>query len=347
MAKWGEGDPRWIVEERPDATNVNNWHWSEKNASQWSKDKLKELLLDLKVDDPNVGKAEIYEIESIEGEAVANNRKAKLIFFYEWVIKAKWKGLLNGSSAQIKGTIEIPNLSEENDADEVDVVVSLKKETEAGTNGDALKELMRVKGQDLIRKQLEVYISQLKTDFAKDLIKPTKESATTTNTNSVVSETGRLSLNTNTGPKPAGKPLSVGEKLAAKDLSLREEFKCRKEEIYRTFTTLELVSAFTRGPAVVEAKASGKFSMFDGNVTGTFVSLKQDEEIKQKWRFRSWPDGYYSDVTISFEDKEDHTNVVISQKGIPENDFERTENGWKQFYFHSIKQTFGFGAMLY
>lgn len=28
MAKWGEGDPRWIVEERADATNVNNWHWS-------------------------------------------------------------------------------------------------------------------------------------------------------------------------------------------------------------------------------------------------------------------------------------------------------------------------------
>ena len=27
MAKWGEGDPRWIVEDRPDAKNVNNWHW--------------------------------------------------------------------------------------------------------------------------------------------------------------------------------------------------------------------------------------------------------------------------------------------------------------------------------
>ena len=35
MAKWGEGDPRWIVEDRPDATNVNNWHWSEKNATKW------------------------------------------------------------------------------------------------------------------------------------------------------------------------------------------------------------------------------------------------------------------------------------------------------------------------
>ena len=41
MAKWGEGDPRWIVEERPDATNVNNWHWTEKNADQWSKAKLR------------------------------------------------------------------------------------------------------------------------------------------------------------------------------------------------------------------------------------------------------------------------------------------------------------------
>ena len=29
MAKWGEGDPRWIVEERSDSHNVNNWHWKE------------------------------------------------------------------------------------------------------------------------------------------------------------------------------------------------------------------------------------------------------------------------------------------------------------------------------
>ena len=50
MAKWGEGDPRWIVEERPDATNVNNWHWTEKNADQWSKAKIKVIInLKLKV----------------------------------------------------------------------------------------------------------------------------------------------------------------------------------------------------------------------------------------------------------------------------------------------------------
>ncbi|XP_023226938.1 activator of 90 kDa heat shock protein ATPase homolog 1-like [Centruroides sculpturatus] len=101
MAKWGEGDPRWIVEERPDATNVNNWHWTEKNASQWSKDKISELFLNLKLDD-DIGCCEITEITSCEGEAVVNNRKAKLIFFYEWVIKMKWKGKIFKSILQSK-----------------------------------------------------------------------------------------------------------------------------------------------------------------------------------------------------------------------------------------------------
>lgn len=32
MAKWGQGDPRWIVEEREDGTNVNNWHWCGRRA---------------------------------------------------------------------------------------------------------------------------------------------------------------------------------------------------------------------------------------------------------------------------------------------------------------------------
>ncbi|CAN7944409.1 unnamed protein product [Ixodes hexagonus] len=93
MAKWGEGDPRWIVEERPDATNVNNWHWTEKNASQWSKDKLTELLTNLEIKDGR-GSCKVVEMSKCDGEAVANNRKAKLIFFYEWAIELKWEGML-------------------------------------------------------------------------------------------------------------------------------------------------------------------------------------------------------------------------------------------------------------
>lgn len=121
MAKWGEGDPRWIVEERPDATNVNNWHWTEKNASPWSQDKIKELFKDLEIKN-NEADLIINEVEKLEGEASANNRKGKLIFFYEWDIVLKWSGQLKeGSDRQLSGNIKIPNLSEENDVSELDV----------------------------------------------------------------------------------------------------------------------------------------------------------------------------------------------------------------------------------
>merc|ERR1712013_724823 len=115
MAKWGEGDPRWIVEERPDATNVNNWHWTEKNADAWSKSKIKELFENHVIEVPSVGNVILEEVEKCEGEARANNRKGKLIFFYEWEIAVKWKGHANGKDTEVTGKIEIPNLSEEHE----------------------------------------------------------------------------------------------------------------------------------------------------------------------------------------------------------------------------------------
>jgi activator of HSP90 ATPase len=66
-------------------------------------------------------KCRITEVEKCEGEAVANNRKGKLIFFYEWDIVLKWTGKLKGGEQEAEGTVNIPNLSEENDVSEVDV----------------------------------------------------------------------------------------------------------------------------------------------------------------------------------------------------------------------------------
>lgn len=42
----------------------------------------------------------IKELTTLEGEASANNRKAKLIFFYEWVIKGEWQGVFESKAIQ-------------------------------------------------------------------------------------------------------------------------------------------------------------------------------------------------------------------------------------------------------
>lgn len=66
-------------------------------------------------------KCKITEVQKCEGEAVANNRKGKLIFFYEWDIVLEWTGTLKGGEKEVEGSINIPNLSEENNISEVDV----------------------------------------------------------------------------------------------------------------------------------------------------------------------------------------------------------------------------------
>ena len=51
-----------------------------------------------------------------------SNRKGKLFFFYEFVIKIKWSGhTLTDPDNKCNGTMEIVNLSDENDIDNIDV----------------------------------------------------------------------------------------------------------------------------------------------------------------------------------------------------------------------------------
>ncbi|PIK42889.1 putative activator of 90 kDa heat shock protein ATPase-like 1-like [Apostichopus japonicus] len=330
MAKWGEGDPRWIVEDRPDATNVNNWHWTEKDASAWSKTKLKDLLLDLKVV-TSEGECEVTEVSKLEGEASASNRKGKLIFFYEWVLTLEWQGNLNGCETKLSGKAEIPNLSDENDAEDVDVTITVKTNTE---EANKLKDMMRKDGIKLIKEKLGDYIDSLKVEFSRGMILPSSKSSENSPSHQVAKTVkDKMILNTNSANVKKISDMGIGVKIDTKVLTLQEEFKCSAEDLYEVFTDPQRVRAFTRGDVTMELEPGGKFVFFDGNVCGTYVKLERKKQIVQRWRFKSWPDEHYSTVTLEFEQKPDHTLLKLRQTEVPANDFERTYQGWKNHFW--------------
>lgn len=75
MAKFGEGDKRWIVEDRPDGANVHNWHWNEKDCLPWSKKRLGELLENIVILEGEGGLwVQTTNIESVTGDAYVNIR---------------------------------------------------------------------------------------------------------------------------------------------------------------------------------------------------------------------------------------------------------------------------------
>jgi activator of HSP90 ATPase len=77
MAKFDESDPRWIVQAREDGTNVNQWHWSEKDCSEWSKQRLGQLLGDLTLL-AGPATAKTTGLKSVEGDSILNVSMYKL-----------------------------------------------------------------------------------------------------------------------------------------------------------------------------------------------------------------------------------------------------------------------------
>ncbi|XP_061467829.1 activator of 90 kDa heat shock protein ATPase homolog 1 [Rhineura floridana] len=340
MAKWGKGDPRWIVEQRADATNVNNWHWTERDASNWSSEKLKTLLLAVRAENEE-GICEVTEVSQLDGEASINNRKGKLIFFYEWTIKLAWTGTSN-TGVKYKGHVEIPNLSDENEVNEIEISVSLAKD-EPDTN---LLTLMKQQGVKQISNALGTYISTLKTEFTQGMILPTVNGEQS----ELPPHPVRKAEERKATEAVAGNTLkskSIGVKIPTCKLNLKDVFLTSPDELYRVFITQEMVQAFTHSPAFVEADKGGKFQLLDGSVTGEFTELVPEKQIAMMWRFKSWPEGHFATINLTFIDKVGETEVRLEGRGIPASEEERTREGWQRYYFEGIKQTFGYGARLF
>jgi len=345
MAKWEERDPRWIVEERPDATNVNNWHWTEKNATPWSKDRLKSLFTDFIIAE---GDIEVTtEVDTCNGEATANNRKGKLIFFYEWNIILLWSGKLPGSDETHKGKATIPNLSEENDLDEIEITISVN---ESNKESEQLKVFMYNVGRNKIREQIGIYLKQLKQEYSKGLILPKKEDGVkAANAGGVKSITSGFNKKIDIDKFKSGSDIvrndnKLGCKINCKTINLKIDFQCRSNEIYDVLTRPEMVSAFTRSEVKLEPIKGGEFVLFGGNVHGHFLELIPNEKIVQTWRLKQWPVEHYSNVVIDIEEMGDHTEIRLTQSGVPSSEVDTTNNNWKRYYWNSIKQTFGFGV---
>jgi len=376
MAKWGEGDPRWIVEERPDATNVNNWHWSERDAGKWSIDRLRALLLDVAFE-ADGKRVRINEAQKIEGEAIVNNRKAKLIYLYDWKISGKWEGVYldsSSSSPLVSGTFEINGLSDENDIDEVDVEIVT---TDNSDEGYEFKTLVRNVGVVQIRHSLQTYVDELKRDFAKDLIKPVaskmtmtttaKTTATTTVTTNaalasklngvVISHSAANSQPTSTKTSTSSSSIlhqiksnQISAKISTTRISLKDTFDCDPGRLFDIFTDPQLIAAWTKSPVDFQLTRGANFRLFGGNVSGVVEDFNPGVSLKLQWRFQSWVEGHFSQIDVTLENNTSaaagvKTTFRLEQSGVPSDQEQATIEGWKRNIFSAIKATFGVGEL--
>merc|ERR1711963_67052 len=203
-------------------------------------------------------------------------------------------------------------------------------------------------GSKIVREKLQNYVDALKKEYSQNLILPGK-SEVKQPTQAVV-KTGKTAVNNsiNTADKSM-KSLELGSKLELDKIELEETFKCTGMELFNALTQPEMIQVFTQNPIKMsgDAKSGVEFTLLDGSINGTYINVTPYTKISQSWRLKSWPAGHFSEVTIKITQTKEDTKLSLTQKGVPIKEMEPTKQGWQRYYFHAIKQTFGFGSSLF
>ncbi|KFR16955.1 Activator of 90 kDa heat shock protein ATPase 2, partial [Opisthocomus hoazin] len=235
-------------------------------------------------------------------------------------------GRVKESGEKHKGSVEIPNLSEENEVNDTEINVSKRK-----GEGDVLKELMRTEGTIKVRAALRDYLKALKTEFTLGMLLPTKATA-----GQELAAEQKLSGNTMQDSVSPQSLDIVGVKIPTVKILLREIFNSPADKFYSIFTTKELVQKFSKYPAVIEAEKGGKLQMFDGCVSGEYEELVPSQRIVLKWRCRNWPYEHYATVALNFKDMAPQTELQLECNGVPVSSEDSTRQCWKKQYFEGI-----------
>lgn len=365
MAKFGEGDKRWIVDDLGAAgANVHNWHWAEKDCLEWARKRISELLSGVEVLQGEGGLwLAITGLDSCEGDAYVNIRKGKIIPGYELHVKLSWSGQAKSDSGQpvgkAEGKVELPYLADENADEDAEIRISAADESSLGAR---MREAMLKHGKPLVAKAIAIFVKEMAAGGpAKDELagrggpaggagaKPPASSAPAPPPGGApAAESKAVS---DAGGKAQARAAERGER-GKRTISLTERFLCRESDIYETLLDERRWKAFTQADASIAPSEGGTLSLFNGAVTGVFQKLEPHSLIMMKWRFNSWSDGQYSTVVISLSSPESGVTILkLTHTNLPEEDkfgnatvVETTERGWRELIFHRIKVIFGYGA---
>ncbi|XP_065595432.1 activator of 90 kDa heat shock protein ATPase homolog 2-like [Cyrtonyx montezumae] len=369
MAKWGQGDPRWIVEERVDGTNVNNGHCTSGCSCAWLQGATGGALVFSSCTGESPNEWDVGCSDNSPGAVLSCLMQFLITHLRICYVNT---GTVKESGEKHKGSIEIPNLSEETEVDDTEINVSKKK-----GEGDILKELMRTEGTTKVREALRDYLKALKTEFTWGMILPTKAagqdlaaertmsgSAVQVCCHEVLALTKKGSravrglmiksqkaLTEGTGcsvwrrlgvdlisfcNNPKGSCSEVGVGLFSQQSSLAYGALFIHIVGKLTYTMLfscQLVQKFSKCPAVIEAEKGGKLLMFNGCVSGEYTELVPGQRVVLKWRCRNWPDEHYATVALNFKGMRAATELQLDCKGVPASYEGSTRQWWKKWYF--------------
>ena len=113
------------------------------------------------------------------------------------------------------------------------------------------------------------------------------------------------------------------------------------DEVYEALVDAKKHSAFTGNKATFTPKVGGKFSAWDGYISGSNLELEKGKKIVQEWMTTDWPNNYPpSKLELTFRKVKEGTEISMTHSKVPVEQADDLAEGWNEFYWKPIKNYF-------
>ena len=115
----------------------------------------------------------------------------------------------------------------------------------------------------------------------------------------------------------------------------------KADKLYKAWLSSKEHAKFTGAEAKASTKVNGKFTAWDGYISGKNIELKPNKKIVQNWRTSEFADDAPdSKLEITLEEKNGKTKLNLYHYNLQKGDAKKYKQGWKDFYFEPMKLHF-------
>ncbi len=113
------------------------------------------------------------------------------------------------------------------------------------------------------------------------------------------------------------------------------------EEAYNALVDEKKHSAFTGSRATMNSRPGGKFTAWDGYISGKNLELVKGKKTVQEWKTSEWPEDYPSSLLqFTFLSVKGGTEIRMVHPKVPASQVEQYREGWVTSYWDPLKDYF-------
>ncbi len=112
-------------------------------------------------------------------------------------------------------------------------------------------------------------------------------------------------------------------------------------DVYEALLYPEKHAEFTGSPATGSPRVGGKFTAWDGYISGKILALQKGKRIVEEWKTTEWPPGYPPSILeLRFKAKGTKTELSMAHSKVPAEQAESYREGWISSYWDPLKEYF-------